>query len=107
MGFKYVVIRMQPKKNGSWIAWDLPFIFPDKMVHKDVAEALITSQRQALPDMDFEVIAAGETTLMSHGCDGESTTLKIKSRGDVDSVLINNFPYFHGITDIGAPDADA
>ncbi len=106
MGFKYVVIRMTPKEEKACVAWDLPFIFPDKVVHQDFAESIIASQQKEHPDMKFEMLAAGEVQLTASYCGGESTTLKIKSRGDTDTVLINGFPYLHGITDIGEDDDD-
>ena len=101
MGFKYVVIRMTPKEEKACVAWELPFIFPDKVVHKDFADAVIASQQKEHPDMKFEVVSAGEVSLWVDSCAGESTTLNLKSRKDTDQMLISTFPYCHGIIDIG------
>ena len=88
MGFKYVMLEID---NGAFKR-RLPIIFPDLLVHADVAAAV-----QSLPMMgEAKPIAAGSIDLLAAECHGKSTTLNV-SAGETDAELINTFPYFHGI----------
>lgn len=82
---KYVMIQ-----RGHQV---LPVIFPDYLVHEDVANAIIS----VLTNMDGnkltprQAIAAGDVTLGGFkmvSCSGHSETLKLESRGDLDERLI-------------------
>lgn len=73
------------------LKYKLPVIFPDTLVHEDVAEALLP----LLPG-GAKVISAGECTVMGQ-CSGRSETLKVASRGDKDSAVVNTFNYTHGL----------
>lgn len=71
----------------------LPIIFPDILVHADMAAAV-----QSLPMMgEAKPIAAGSIDLLVGSCHGKSTTLNVASNEADDAELINAFPYFHGI----------
>lgn len=83
MGWKYIVIRTPTH--------DIPVIFPDCLVHKDVAISL--SRTKPLRDVGAEVISAGELYVLANGVGGESTTLEIKSRGEDDQRLIDSMEY--------------
>ncbi len=88
MGFKYIVLELD---SGSFKR-RVPIIFPDILVHADVAAAV-----QSLPMMgEAKPIAAGSIDLMAAACHGRSSTLNV-SAGETDAELINTFPYFHGM----------
>lgn len=89
MGFNYVVLRIADKG----LERDIPIIYPDVLVHADVAAAL-----ERVPGLEKAVpVSAGNLILDVVSCSGRSSTLKLESRGDEDKSLINSFPYFHGI----------
>lgn len=91
MGWKYIMIEVTHGKTSL----EFPIIFPDKMVHLDVA----TVMRLCSPlDGNFShVISAGMIEqLYVEGVGGESTTLRIKSR-KIDERTINMYNYEHGI----------
>jgi hypothetical protein len=79
---KYVMIR-----RGGQV---LPIIFPEFLVHEDVANAIIG----VLENMDGpnlqprEVVSAGDVTVPLASCDGSSQTLGIGSRYNQDERLI-------------------
>lgn len=88
---KYIVL--QSKTNG--ITRELPIIFPDLMVHANVAQALL-----ALPEMKgFKAVSAGALSCMDlrPKCHGDSFSLKLKSREEVDNALIYMMDYSHGV----------
>lgn len=66
----------------------LPIIFPDCLVHEDMANAVIA----LLENMDGEklkprrAIAAGDVTLFDVSCNGESQTLGLVSREHADEL---------------------
>ena len=104
---KYIVCRVQ---NDKEIVCDIPFVFPDMMVH-----SMVFAQMRALLEMQFfhskkrnEVIAlsAGEFSSMAFEehimetnpnqagmCHGKSDSLGVKSRGKEDDVLIRMADY--------------
>lgn len=93
--FKYIVIR-----KGSF---EHPIIFPDKLVHEDVAVAMFRMEQFAAKEDPFEVVvvAAGtvdlDSALEDAYCHKGSETLNLASRGKQDSSLIGGFRYGHGI----------
>ncbi len=89
MGFKYIMLELD---SGSFKR-RVPIIFPDLLVHADVAAVL-----QQTPGMaDAKPVSAGSVELMVTACHGKSTTLNVASNEEDDAELINAFPYFHGI----------
>lgn len=89
MGFKYVMLEMP----CGGVKRRVPIIFPDILVHADVAAAV-----QKLPMMgEAQPVSAGDIDLLASNCHGKSSTLNLQSCGDDDAETINAFPYFHGI----------
>lgn len=89
MGFKYVMLEID---NGAFKR-RLPIIFPDILVHADVAAAIQQIQGMA----EAKPVSAGSIDLFAEACHGKSTTLNVASNWEGDAKLINTFPYFHGI----------
>lgn len=73
----------------------VPIIFPDFMVHEDVAIA-IKSILEETHKFTPKIESAGDIDLGRVECSGESETLKLKSRAQ-DSHIINQYNYFHGL----------
>lgn len=70
-----------------------PIIFPKDFVHRFMAGAV---QGMLGGDKFLRAIAAGDYDPVSGTCSGESETMKLKSRGKIDSDIIAHYPYFHG-----------
>lgn len=90
---KYVMFFVE----GELINQAIPVIFPNVLVHEDVAEAVKT-----MPGMqNAKPISAGEVTFnpvdCAH-CDGRSDTLDLASRGERDSRIINLNDYGAGLS---------
>ncbi|ECG8630030.1 hypothetical protein CJG84_04740 [Salmonella enterica] len=91
---KYIILRMEGK-----IPREVPVIFPNLLVHADVASA-ITTMIQADTDTStsitgIRVVSAGfcDTAV---GCHGRSESLNITSR-DIDDAVINTVDYTFGL----------
>ncbi len=100
---KYVVLS---GRFGSTTV-EQPILFPERMTHSLVASALAKTE-DFKTATDVKPVAAGDVTfeltianLRGHRlhCSGESNTLKLKSRGQVDADLIMSINYLHGITE--------
>lgn len=89
---KYVVFRKE-EANGD--AMEIPILFPNQLVHQLVAEKLLEMEGME----GFKVVSAGECSSMdvSPKCSGRSDTLKVESRGKVDSDLFPMYDYMHGL----------
>lgn len=95
MGWKYVVLS-----DGMF---ELPIIFPDALIHADVAEVLKPKMPAAEKGRKWEVVSAGTIEMISAtGVGGNSKTLNMKSRPD-DAALILSYPYLHGIIGASMP----
>ena len=72
---------------------EIPIIFPSTLVHLDVAKVMSKVVGTS------KVTAAGELSSLDIDatCHGESTTIGIKSRGEVDSRLIAAYDYSFGM----------
>lgn len=94
MGMKYIVLEI---KNGD-TKREWPVIFPDMMVHRQVAD-IVQNHLTVDHKLDSQIIAAGSVSFFGCKvrCDGESETLNIESRGSEDEKLIKMFDYLHGI----------
>jgi len=94
MGMKYIVLKIN---NGETVR-EWPVIFPDMMVHKQVAEHMQHLVRRH-HNTNCAVVAAGSFSCFGGEvrCFGESETLSIESRGEEDAKLIKMFDYLHGI----------
>lgn len=91
MGFKYIMVEVDRGVAGQQ---RLPIIFPDVLVHDDVAKAIL-----ALPNFSKQpakVVSAGTAEAVTALCDGESETLKLKS-DETDTDVICSFAYYHGL----------
>lgn len=89
MGWKYIMLD-----KGLF---QFPIIFPDKLVHQEV----FTMTRHLVPPQDTgefaTCVSAGMINgLFAKGVNGESETLRIKSR-KIDERIINMYNYEHGI----------
>lgn len=79
-----------------------PVIFPDELVHANVAEAIQTAVRQGeleagLTDWSCpEPITAGSIDILCVGTHGHSETLSLKSEYN-DRVIINVYDYDKGV----------
>lgn len=91
---KYIVLKVRIGQDYR----EMPFVFPNIMVHADAADAMM-SVLGINHGWESEVIAAGEVSFFSGGpnCGGESTTLKVKSRWAKDDQLLRMHDYSHGI----------
>lgn len=78
---------------GSELKRNVPVIYPDFLVHEDVANAFKTINGME----KATVISAGHTSLTVDECYGRSSTLNIDSREDEDNRIINAYEYCHGI----------
>lgn len=76
---KYIIFKSES------LGEEYPVLFPGHLNHSDVARA-VTRQFRDLP------VSAGQTgETIIREAHGESTTLGIKSRGDVDTNIINRW----------------
>lgn len=89
---KYVVLRHE----GKALTRDIPFIFPNELVHQDVAVAM---QRHLAKDheLDTYAVSAGDFCPITGICSGGSETLDMESRGDEDTRLIAAIDYGAGL----------
>jgi hypothetical protein len=105
MAWKYVMLRW--KLSGS-TAVDLPIIFPDKLVHADVAAAIMAMMEvngYMKSDATIEPISAGMIEIiLPEGLGGKSETLGLESVSQ-DATLIRNYAYNHGIADLNPSDS--
>lgn len=84
---KYIMLRTVHDD----IVRDVPIIFPNALVHGDVAAVIrhIVSMQHATP------IAAGEINLVVESTHGSSETLSLEAR-DEDARTITLYDYYHG-----------
>lgn len=90
---KYIMFA----REGGALTHNVPIIFPSALVHADVAQAVIMIPAMAA----YKLVSAGEVNLamkfgnkfMALTCGGESETLKLKSRGEMDAEIIAGNDY--------------
>lgn len=75
----------------------LPIIFPDKLIHKDMAMSVKKVAWSTWPRCKVNVVSAGEINLGDVECFGSSETLDVESREDRDARTIETYNYLHGI----------
>lgn len=96
---KYIMIRVD-EEGGAPREW--PIIFPDELVHAYMFEAvrgmkvMLGHNRWARPYLGAKAVSAGEITVAGH-CHGGSETLQLKSRGNIDTNIVNAFDYLKGL----------
>jgi hypothetical protein len=87
---KYVMFKV------NQISMEMPIIFPDFINHNDMSE-IIQRHMLSLHEMKCHPISAGFINLGPRvKCHGKSTTLKLNSRPEEDSLIVNTFGYTHG-----------
>jgi hypothetical protein len=89
---KYIMLRLT---QGETVR-DIPILFPEYLVHSQVASALKT-----LPGLELaEPVAAGSFSSLGLApkCHGESETLNLSCRPE-DSDNIHLHDYFYGMVD--------
>ena len=82
---KYIILQT---KDGRKI----PIIFPDFMVHSEVANKI--GEILSLTN-STKVVSAGEIKISVQNCSGKSETLGVGVRKG-DATLIHEYDYFHG-----------
>lgn len=94
---KYIVVEV----TQAGIVRELPFIFPEAFVHKSMFGYV---QREYLFEHQADsvrCVGAGFINSVgvapAGGCYGESESLGVKSRGELDDKLIPSLDYTHGI----------
>lgn len=87
---KYIVFSL----GLDGMSREVPVMFPNCMVHIEVARSLVAGQ--VLKGNPIKVVSAGEYCPFNGACSGESTTLMVKSRGDIDTKLIQTHDYTGG-----------
>lgn len=90
---KYVVFRV----DGEFPI-EIPVVFPHLLVHASVAER-IQPMLQEVFGKEVATVSAGEVSLFDVDCSccGESTTLRLKSRGAIDDHLLSMNDYGSGV----------
>ena len=78
---------------------EYPIIFPKTMVHQVVAEYLtcMLTVRHHADSKDVRAVGAGFINISSLFCYGQSVSLDVDSRGEVDTVAIRTNAYTTGI----------
>lgn len=95
---KYVMIEIPA--HGEAPARRVPVIFPESLVHADVAVALERVVKSTLAPkarVTVKATSAGMCRLDNVLCHGESETLQLKSRERADAQVIEMYDYLHGI----------
>lgn len=85
---KYVVIGVTMEAGNKL---ELPIIFPDILVHKEVAEQMRRVMRKTFSKMQSaEAVSAGfcNSAGLEPDCHGKSDSIGMPSRGRVDDALI-------------------
>ena len=90
---KYVMLHTQMKEFDQ----NVPIIFPDKLCHHHVAEAISAMMLANKYADNIEVVSAGFCDAFVGSCHGDSETLDLESRED-DELIINTYQYLHGLT---------
>ncbi|EIS9096196.1 hypothetical protein L1O59_005101 [Salmonella enterica] len=86
---KYIMLR-----TGGKLKRDIPVIFPDLLVHKDVADAIKGMGSYSGFDGAY-IISAGFCNVGVE-CFGESESCNAVSRS-IDDSVINTYDYTHGL----------
>jgi len=98
---KYIVIKVDQGR----IVREIPIIFPDDLVHKEVLDAVRTMRGFS----SVPCVSAGFVSSLDVGlhpvrdgyinCYDGSASVGVNSRGAVDALLISEMDYSHGILD--------
>lgn len=92
---KYIVFSVELDEGHTK---EIPIIFPNDLVHEDVAKSFKRVLFRNFEDQEISVISAGFINVgLVLSCHGRSETLGIASRGAADETLINRYDYMHGL----------
>lgn len=109
---KYVVLKVTDHRSTcdeQDTVREVPFVFPEELVHSMVAEAmtkmLTRESWEAKRYRTVEPLSAGFLHSMTFAagaktgffCHGRSESMKLSSRPELDSRLLVNYDYSHGI----------
>lgn len=83
---KYILYS---KNLGEGSAIHIPVIFSNFIVHSDMHKMITKGMMYG----ELEPISAGEISPIGMRCTGESTTMGLKSRGDIDTQIIMMIDY--------------
>lgn len=102
---KYVVLEVKDETRSGLLIREVPFIFPDALVHADVEYWMTRLLRKERPDGRLRQITTVSAGFLSSidldvTCHGESQSIGTESRGDEDSELIRTMDYSHGVRSI-------
>lgn len=91
---KYVMMEVKQRKQTGFIL-NIPFLFPEMVTHIYISTVAKLVCEEHWPDSDIKCISAGFCSSMDVNvdCYGESETLKLKSREDIDSNIIKMADY--------------
>jgi hypothetical protein len=91
---KYIVLQVIHNAHVK----EVPFIFPDYMIHEDVAIRMSVALQAMWPGAAVKPISGGELSSLdiNANCHGSSSTLGVRSRGAEDSRLFSTFDYTSG-----------
>ncbi|HGA5503405.1 TPA: hypothetical protein ACISZU_000181 [Salmonella enterica subsp. enterica serovar Potsdam] len=90
---KYIILRLDGK-----LPRDVPVIFPELLVHADVAKAMTAMIKEDSDNIhitDIRVVSAGFCNTAVE-CHGRSESLNIASR-EIDDTVINTVDYTFGL----------
>jgi hypothetical protein len=91
--FKYVNFRVT---LGS-VEYDVPVMFPDKLVHLDVATVIMVAMRRTWPRGVIKPVSAGTVALLQvEATTGRSESLDLDA-DPADAQMINTYSYCHGV----------
>ncbi|RKR83219.1 hypothetical protein BDD43_3421 [Mucilaginibacter gracilis] len=90
---KYIMINQ--KMDNGMVA-KMPIIFPNLLVHADMAELCLDLVKKMWPDKECTVVNAGEISVRDVMTGSESTTLKLRAHpldGRIISMIDYQFMY--------------
>jgi hypothetical protein len=90
---KYVILYTEI----AGVQKGIPLIFPDFLCHDHIVVCVSSLLREEYKIDSTGVVSAGEIDIDQVACSGYSSTLKIYSRDEEDSDLIESYDYLGGI----------
>jgi hypothetical protein len=89
---KYIMFEVTHGRGANKITRLVPIIFPNILVHADVA-----AQVQRVPGLvGAKIVRGGEAHIACYDAFGSSETLNVKA-AEKDADVISRYDYFHGI----------
>lgn len=92
---KYVMFKVEAKNMPDRF---VPVVFPEHMVHKDVADRIARAVFDGYNARVVTPVAAGFVEINEAICTGESETLGLQSMLRLDGRVIEQHDYLHGIS---------